>query len=88
MCIYIWCQVDEEDDAASSGDEDEMDDKMGDIGDSDLREKLDDKMWGDDDKEDEDKEENKEVSYLVNLTMSELHFGTEILPACGTCDVR
>ena len=65
-----------------------MDDKMGDIGDSDLREKLDDKMWGDDDKEDEDKEENKEVSYLVNLTMSVLHFGTEILPACGTCDVR
>ena len=60
-------QVDESDEAASSGDEDEMDDKMGDIGDSELREKLDDKMWGDDDKDDEEeKDENKEVSYDEN----------------------
>ena len=44
-----------------------MDDKMGDIGDSELREKLDDKMWGDDDKDDEEeKDENKEVSYDQN----------------------
>ena len=44
-----------------------MDDKMGDIGDSELREKLDDKMWGDDDKDDEEeKDENKEVSYDEN----------------------
>jgi len=45
--------VDEEDENASSGDEDEMDDQMGDIGNSELNEKLDDKLWGDDDKSDE-----------------------------------
>ena len=56
-------QVDEEDENASSGDEDEMDDKMGDIGDSELKEKLDDKLWGDDDKDKDSKEE--EVGYQL-----------------------
>lgn len=55
-------EVDEEDEQASSGDEDEMDDQMGDIGDSDLREKLDDKLWGD---ENDKEQEEKEVSLVL-----------------------
>ncbi|XP_067947566.1 midasin-like [Watersipora subatra] len=53
-------QVDEEDEETSSGDEDEMDEKMGDIGDSDLKEKLDDKLWGEDQDEDDNEEQSKE----------------------------
>ena len=34
-----------------------MDEKMGDIGNSELKEKLDDKLWGDDNEEDD--KENK-----------------------------
>lgn len=53
--------MDEEDENASSGDEDEMDDQMGDIGDSELKEKLDDKLWGEDDPNDEPESKEGEV---------------------------
>lgn len=33
-----------------------MDDQMGEVGDSRLRDKLDDKLWGDDNEEEDDKE--------------------------------
>lgn len=41
-----------------------MDDKMGDIGDSELKEKLDDKLWGEDE---EDKGKEEQVCYTAGI---------------------
>uniref|UniRef100_A0A8C5QIK7 Midasin n=1 Tax=Leptobrachium leishanense TaxID=445787 RepID=A0A8C5QIK7_9ANUR len=49
---------DEEDDEKSNSDED-LDKKMGDLGDAEA-DKLDERLWGDDDDDDDDEEENEE----------------------------
>ena len=48
--------MNEEDSDASSGDEDEMKEQTGDLGDEGQTEKLDEKLWGSDKEEDEEQE--------------------------------
>lgn len=42
-----------------------MDDQMGEIGNSELKEKLDDKLWGDDNQKEEEKQVNTKVAFSL-----------------------